>query len=308
MSFDRIHYVCNAGVLVESGGRKVLVDGLINHGHKIFDKFSPQIEAKIIRGEPPFDGLDLVLVTHFHSDHFDRHVMAGFCRSNPQVPVAGSPQVMALLRPELPVGANLVELNPPRYEYERLELNGVDFSAVSLLHSGKEYEDAINLAYVLRLGKTFVHTGDAVNSRRNIEALSLVLAGNDGASATGSRAGARLKPPSSRPGTGQEAAFEQTERAARGELNGQAGSGEMAGQSIAGGPVVIAPFPYLTLPLAFKKFRSLLEPECLFIMHLPNEHRDQGGWIEATHNAWNKQRDAGLRIILAKHEGDVFNV
>ncbi|MDL2307746.1 MBL fold metallo-hydrolase, partial [Desulfovibrio sp. OttesenSCG-928-C06] len=315
---DRIHYICNAGVLVESGGKKVLVDGLINHNHPVFDRYSPQLEERIINADPPFDGLDLVLVTHFHSDHFDRHIMASFCRANPQVPVVGSPQVISLLRAELPVDANLLELNPARYGYERLEVNGVDFCAVSLLHSGKEYADAINLGYVLHLGKTFVHTGDAVNSRQNMEAL--VQAGA-GAGAVGSGA-AGVSGPAVTSGAAKNGVAANNRagnsglaEAATGEVSYPGASSRNLGfapdaltAATPRGPVVITPFPYLTLPLAFKKFRSLLEPECMFVLHLPREHKDPGGWLEAVHKAWNKQRDDDLRIILAKHEGDVFNV
>ncbi|MDL2313879.1 MBL fold metallo-hydrolase [Desulfovibrio sp. OttesenSCG-928-C14] len=251
----RIHYLSNAGIMVESGEKKVLIDALISHGHPVFNKYSPEIERRILSGEPPFDGVDLLLFTHYHLDHFDRHLAAQFCRNHPQVPVLSTGQAAKALRPLLPgwlMGEDhLHELNLEIGQAEKLELAGLELTALALLHSGKEFAREQNLAFILHLEKPVTHTGDAVNNRNNFSAL--LAAG-------------------------------------------------------AGGGVFVAPFPYITLPLACKQFRNLLEPETLIAMHLPYPHCDPGGWIEAAHAALQKQRDAGLNVILAEEEGSIYEV
>src|SRR5512136_2900700 len=73
-----LEYIANAGVLVSSGDLKVLIDA-------VFDKPNPEYRApaagvleKILAGQAPFDGLDAVLVTHNHPDHFDPTLAARF--------------------------------------------------------------------------------------------------------------------------------------------------------------------------------------------------------------------------------------
>ena len=65
-----VTYVGNSGFLVTIGESKILIDG-------IFTGFAPEyiqpaeIKELIANAQPPFDNIDLILVTHAHGDHFN---------------------------------------------------------------------------------------------------------------------------------------------------------------------------------------------------------------------------------------------
>ena len=71
MGTIHITLVANAGLLLESGGRKLLLDGLHSQENGMFSPVPPCIREQIMKRIPPFDGIRWVAFTHFHEDHFD---------------------------------------------------------------------------------------------------------------------------------------------------------------------------------------------------------------------------------------------
>lgn len=62
--------MANEGVLLRGGGRAVLVDGCVLEPHSIYAAVPEEVWRRLLTGEPPFERLDLVLVSHAHRDHF----------------------------------------------------------------------------------------------------------------------------------------------------------------------------------------------------------------------------------------------
>ena len=56
-------YIANMGVLLEAGGSKIMIDCLFD-GHGNGRHPSSQTLDSMMNGIPPFDNIDLVLVTH----------------------------------------------------------------------------------------------------------------------------------------------------------------------------------------------------------------------------------------------------
>jgi len=71
-------YVANMGVLVGSDGTKVLIDALFDKPNPEYRSPEPGVLDKIIKGEAPYDGVKLALVTHNHPDHFAAGVAIRF--------------------------------------------------------------------------------------------------------------------------------------------------------------------------------------------------------------------------------------
>jgi L-ascorbate metabolism protein UlaG (beta-lactamase superfamily) len=65
-----VHYLANAGVLVASGETKIAFDPLFRNDFGVYRLMPEELERALFAGEPPFDGLDAVLISHYHEDHF----------------------------------------------------------------------------------------------------------------------------------------------------------------------------------------------------------------------------------------------
>ncbi|TFG76458.1 MAG: MBL fold metallo-hydrolase, partial [Chrysiogenales bacterium] len=90
-------YVANMGVMVSSGDFKVLIDGLFDKPSQYYRVPSPDTLKAVMKGEAPFDGIDLVLFTHKHSDHFDAALAVRYMEARPEpILVAPSDAVEAM--------------------------------------------------------------------------------------------------------------------------------------------------------------------------------------------------------------------
>lgn len=69
----KITLVANAGVLMEYRGKKLLLDGIFHaesHEENPFSNIPAPLWNEMREGRPPFDGIDCLLFTHNHVDHF----------------------------------------------------------------------------------------------------------------------------------------------------------------------------------------------------------------------------------------------
>jgi len=82
-------YVANMGVLVSSGDSKVMIDCLFDKP-KLYRVPTLETLDSMMKGEAPFDSVDLVLVTHKHRDHFDAALAVRYLESRPE-PVLVAP-------------------------------------------------------------------------------------------------------------------------------------------------------------------------------------------------------------------------
>ncbi len=96
-----VTYVANEGFIIECRDMKVAIDALFG-GWKSDEYYMPTdstIELmKMAR--PPFDNIDLIAVTHYHSDHFESGIMASHLKHNPRSTLICPPQVAEKLAKE----------------------------------------------------------------------------------------------------------------------------------------------------------------------------------------------------------------
>src|SRR5687767_5647765 len=100
-----ITFLANEGVMLSSGTKKVLIDALFLKYETGYAVPADSTHAALELARPPFDAVDLVLVTHRHGDHFHPAPVAAHLRANPRATLVTSRQVLDSLRAGAPTHA-----------------------------------------------------------------------------------------------------------------------------------------------------------------------------------------------------------
>ncbi len=164
----RATYVGNEGILVARGQAKVLFDAFYSDSYGKYLTVPAGIRDAMMRGEAPYDGVDVVLVSHIHGDHFSPGPMIEYLRAQPQVRLYAPRQVVdALARAGLPAGdpamARIVAIDlGPEDKARTFTVAGLEIDVVALPHDG-DLPEIQNYSWRVTLDDdtTVIHFGDA---------------------------------------------------------------------------------------------------------------------------------------------------
>ncbi len=156
--------LANMGVMVRSGGSKILIDALFDKPNPEYRAPDPETLGRILKGEAPFDGVGLVLVTHDHPDHFDAALAVRYLEAQPKVRLVAPADAVEAMRRKASdwtkIGPRVVPVDLKVGEKGRWDLNGVSVTACRTLHSG-DRDAPMNLMYILEVnGRRVWHEGD----------------------------------------------------------------------------------------------------------------------------------------------------
>jgi L-ascorbate metabolism protein UlaG (beta-lactamase superfamily) len=162
-----ITFLANEGVMLASRTRKVFIDGLFLKYKTGFALPADSTQDALQRARPPFDGVDVVLVTHRHGDHFHPIPVAAHLRANPRATLLTSRQVIDTLRRH----ALARDLSNTRFMARTMSpgtrrrevVNGVTVELLGIPHGGGWRSRGLeHLAYIVEMGgRRVLHTGDA---------------------------------------------------------------------------------------------------------------------------------------------------
>jgi Tol biopolymer transport system component/L-ascorbate metabolism protein UlaG (beta-lactamase superfamily) len=161
----KLAYVANMGVLVASGETKVLIDALFERPNPDYRAPAPETLAKLMKGEPPFDGIDLVLITHNHPDHLDPGLAVRYLETFPEplllAPADAAEAIRQAAAADWPkIGPRVTAVDLKVGDKRSLTLKGVAVTACRTLHSG-DRDVPMNLMYILEIdGRRVWHEGD----------------------------------------------------------------------------------------------------------------------------------------------------
>ena len=157
-------YLANEGFLLRAGDESLLIDAFITEPLGNYLAVPKELFAEVVDGRPPFDGVDLALASHYHTDHFQAKPAAEYAQAHPDVPIVSSPQVLALLRTELgEKSERLKELLPEERKSVATAAGKITLELLRLPHTGgAQNRDVQNLGHVLDFaGLRVLHVGDA---------------------------------------------------------------------------------------------------------------------------------------------------
>lgn len=167
-----VTYVGNEGVLVEGNGKKVLIDGLHREYKPAYLHLPEKELTNAERGNPPFDDIDLLLVTHIHRDHFHPLSVGNYLSNNPDAILIGPRQMADSLEKQFDrygeIASRVKAFSPSEGSRESIKVGEIGIDILRLPHGSKRFSWIENLGYLITInGKSVLHIGDAAMSLNN---------------------------------------------------------------------------------------------------------------------------------------------
>lgn len=173
----KVTYIANCSFLYEAADEKVLIDPFGTEYGDYFYLPSMTNRSKLIEGLPPFDNIDLVLITHVHGDHFNPFLAENYLMNNRETKMVCPPQVYQQMKDSchqfFSIEPQLVSQPLGMHESESLNINHIPITAIRLQHGTTrslegiddedytDYEKTENWGYVIRVANnTIFHQGD----------------------------------------------------------------------------------------------------------------------------------------------------
>lgn len=164
-------YIANMGAMIERGETKIVFDPLFRNHFDTYDPVPPEIEAALLAGLEPFDGIDAVFISHHHGDHFDPATILELLNSQPAIEMFGPEPAAAAIRalvtdPDDPVLQRVHGLSLGNgMTATDIVLGPLLVEAARIRHSGwpDYHADVENIVFRVTLDSdtTVMHFGDA---------------------------------------------------------------------------------------------------------------------------------------------------
>ncbi len=161
-------YLGNEGVLISSSAGNVLFDPFFHNNYGSYQLVPDEIRKAIFERKPPYDDINIILISHAHGDHFSAEDTVRYLQSNKAVTLIAPKQAMAMIN-ELEgsesLGSQLIPIalavgDAP----ENLTLGQIQIESVRIPHAGwPSRKDVSNLVHRVSFGGEFsvIHMGDA---------------------------------------------------------------------------------------------------------------------------------------------------
>ncbi len=163
-----VEHIANAGVKISSGDRTVLIDALFGP-HQRFNSLNEKAFSELIE-----QGAQVVMTSHYHSDHFAGKRARQYLRANEETMFIAPPQVLDYLSDlgNLPFlkGPQLTDFQSTKFSHK-----GVDITVLNFPHmSPEQTADVQNYAYIVKInGWKILHIGDGGINPTIIDGLNL---------------------------------------------------------------------------------------------------------------------------------------
>jgi len=125
----------------------------------IYRGYPDGVLKPILESRPPFDGVDLILATHDHQDHFAPDLVLKYLWDNPQTEFVSNPAaVNDILALDRNVSGRLTAVDLAVGETEQLSIGEIELEVLYLSHG---VPGLINLGFIITVdGVRILHTGD----------------------------------------------------------------------------------------------------------------------------------------------------
>lgn len=162
----RVRFLGTCGYLISGGGKNILVDALFRVPNPKFAHVRTPDDAfeKMLAREEPFQKIDLVLVSHYHDDHFTSDMAFPFLMKHPETRMIANEHTISLARENDPANYELVKRQmvsetPAWGEVREVSVNGCPLKLYLVKHATDDH--LIVTQFLIELGGVkFLHMGD----------------------------------------------------------------------------------------------------------------------------------------------------
>jgi L-ascorbate metabolism protein UlaG (beta-lactamase superfamily) len=154
-----ITYTCNDGFIISASGKKVMVDALFQETY-CGCQSSTEEAAALEAAQPPFDSVDLILVSHSHEDHFASQIVGTYLQNNTKAELIAMESVVSELQQQFAgfdqVQERVHSVQAGDGQSVQMTVQGIDLEVISAP------ADVPNLGFLIQIGGlTLFHTGDS---------------------------------------------------------------------------------------------------------------------------------------------------
>jgi L-ascorbate metabolism protein UlaG (beta-lactamase superfamily) len=169
----QVRYVANSGMLVTVSGRRFLIDAPIREGLPPYATSSAAERALLEGAREPYNGVDAILITHWHEDHFSPEAVAAHVSANPRSMVVSSPEVIQRLRAVAPrlSDSQLRAVLPAPGAAELIEVGGVPVRVLRIRHNPSRRLPEQHVGFLIGDAAPVLHVGDADPAADNFSLL-----------------------------------------------------------------------------------------------------------------------------------------
>ena len=158
-----LRYVANAGMLVTVQGRRFLIDAPIRDGIAPYATSPAAERTRLEEARAPYDGVDAILITHWHEDHFSPDAVAAHLMRNPRALFVSSPEVAARLRAVAPgLRADRIRaVLPSPGQSTEVPVGGVTVRVLRIRHNPTRRLPEQHVGFLIGEAAPVLHVGDA---------------------------------------------------------------------------------------------------------------------------------------------------
>jgi L-ascorbate metabolism protein UlaG (beta-lactamase superfamily) len=161
----KITYIANEGFLVESAGKRLLVDALFREGIKPYLTVPVNLRDELEMSQKPFDRIDLILASHFHADHFDPVAVSTHLRQNADALFVSTNQAIEKLKSATAnfeaIKGRARGLHPREGERVTLTHRGIKLQILNVHHGRNRPIENLGLLWEIA-DRKFLHIGDSM--------------------------------------------------------------------------------------------------------------------------------------------------
>jgi L-ascorbate metabolism protein UlaG (beta-lactamase superfamily) len=152
-----VTYIAHCGFLFSSGDQKILTDALIEPEKEWpHDTPSPDLLKKMELGEPPFDHIKVVLISHNHSDHHSPTDSVRLLLNNPKTVLVTTPEVRWQMAKDAPdftkIQSQVIVPDLAWKQSITLDVNGIKLELARLKHGDDKQWASIVYAAFFEMG------------------------------------------------------------------------------------------------------------------------------------------------------------